>query len=54
MTREFKITEIVQRDDRVIKSALRDKPKTAGRLVKLVDKKKEEEDDAVVSDEDAS
>ena len=53
MTREFKITEIVQRDDRVIKSALRNKPKTAGRLVKLVDKKKEE-DDAVVSDEDAS
>ncbi len=53
MTREFKITEIVQRDERVIKSALRNKPKTAGRLVKLVDKKKEE-DDTVVSDEDAS
>lgn len=33
--REFKITDIVQADDRVIKSAERNNPLTPGRLVKL-------------------
>ena len=34
-TREFKINDVVQRDDKVIKSALRNQPRTKGRLVKL-------------------
>ena len=33
--REFKITDIVQSDDRVIRSSERNQPKTPGRLVKL-------------------
>ena len=43
MVREFRITDIVQRDDTVIKSAERNTPKTAGRLVKLNDGKKDED-----------
>ena len=35
MTREFKITDIVQRDDKVIRSSERNEPKTPGRLVKI-------------------
>jgi len=34
-TREFKIADIVQSDERVIKSGDRNEPKTTGRLVKL-------------------
>ena len=35
MTREFRINDVVQRDEKVIKSAERNQPKTPGRLVKL-------------------
>ena len=35
MVREFRKEDIVQSDDRVIKSSDRNEPKTAGRLVKL-------------------
>lgn len=49
-TREFKISDIVQSDDRVIKSADRNDPKTPGRLVKL--KPTAVEDRANGSDED--
>ena len=35
MTREFRIHDVVQRDEKVIKSAERNQPKTPGRLVKL-------------------
>merc|ERR1719158_2264629 len=35
MTREFRITDIVQSNDKVIKSGERNDPKTPGRLVKL-------------------
>ena len=34
-TKEFRITDIVQSDDRVIKSALRNNTPTPGRLVKI-------------------
>jgi hypothetical protein len=34
-TREFKISDVVQSDDKVIRSAERAEPKTPGRLVKL-------------------
>ena len=52
MVREFRITEVVQRDDAVIRSAERNTPKTAGRLVKLNDGRKDE--DNQLSDDDVS
>lgn len=52
--REFKIADIVQSDERVIRSAERNEPQTPGRLVKLRAHDPENEPAAPVDTEEAS
>lgn len=51
-TREFKISDVVQSDERVIKSADRNEPPTPGRLVKLKPTDPEDVDRVLGSDDD--
>ena len=52
MIREFRKEEVVSRDDEPIKSALRNKPATPGRLVKLDVIEQQNEEDIAKVDED--